>query len=59
MSRKPPKTYAEMLDELRYDFPCEPDWVLEEVLAKHGWEKPSIDATIGPAPAGAVETELR
>lgn len=41
MKRKPEKTYAQMLDELRYDFPCEPDWVLEQVLAKHGWEKPA------------------
>jgi len=40
--KKPVKTYEQMLDELRYDFPCEPDWVLEQVLAKHGWEKPIV-----------------
>lgn len=58
VSRKPEKTYAQMLDELRYDFPCEPDWVLEQVLAKHGWEKPVMDATLLRAPAEPIETKL-
>ncbi|HEY2002155.1 MAG TPA: hypothetical protein VGG80_07540 [Acidobacteriaceae bacterium] len=53
MKRKPQKTYEQMLDELRYDFPCEPDWVLEAVLAKHGWEKP-VESAVGTEPVDKI-----
>ena len=57
--RKPEKTYEQALDELRADFPCEPDWVLEQVLAKHGWEKSPDLATLFGSSPGPRDTKLR